>query len=231
MQETTQSTKERLLDAAEHLFGEAAFDEVSIRELAAAADVNVAAVNYHFQGKENLYHEVIRRRFILQRDLTLDRLQRIVDAGGDRPALDAVIRAMVREQLHGALATTSGMRIMGTLAREMHTNHGTQHMVAFKVLIAPLFAAFSGAMLAARPHLTQDDANWLIASTVGQVHHFIMRRAKYDSLSEDHEIRPFMRHAFPVLAAPVEEYVDEVTDHITRYSVAAIDGLHPEETS
>ena len=57
MSEDKHETKQRLLDAAEVLFAEKGFDGVSIRELAAAADVNVAAVNYHFQGKQNLYRE------------------------------------------------------------------------------------------------------------------------------------------------------------------------------
>ena len=57
------STKERLLTAAEQLFAEHGFAATSLRQLTGHADVNVAAVNYHFGSKENLITEVFRRRF------------------------------------------------------------------------------------------------------------------------------------------------------------------------
>ena len=50
----TQKTKEKIIETAGILFAEKGFDGVSIREIAVAADVNVAAVNYHFENK-NLY--------------------------------------------------------------------------------------------------------------------------------------------------------------------------------
>jgi hypothetical protein len=34
--------------------------------------------------------------------------------------------------------------------------------------------------------------------------------------------------AFPALGHPVETYISEVTDHVTRFSTAAIDALYPE---
>ena len=47
-------TKTRILDAAEKLFGEKGFDATSLRDITTEADVNLAAVNYHFQSKESL---------------------------------------------------------------------------------------------------------------------------------------------------------------------------------
>ena len=98
------TTKDRLLDAAEELFLSKGFEAVSIRELAAAADVNIAAVNYHFQGKENLYHEVIRRRFTHQRDLVIGMLQRIDEEHDGRPPLEDVVRGIVSLHLSSALS-------------------------------------------------------------------------------------------------------------------------------
>lgn len=225
------STQDRLLDAAEKLFSDNGFDEVSIRDLAAAADVNVAAVNYHFQGKENLYHEVIRRRFAGQKDATLASLAEVTSATDGPPELDAIIRTIVSSYLEGSLVRDEGPRVMALITREMHSNYNTRHMLFFKEMIAPIFAAFSAAMLAARPNLKQEDVNWLIASVVGQMHHFIMRRVKFDSLDPDDEVRSFMILAFPILDAPMDEFVAAVTDHVTRFSTAAIDGMHPEVTS
>lgn len=53
-------TRARLLDAAAQLFGARGFAAVSIREIAQEAGVNLAAVNYHFSSKENLWQEALR---------------------------------------------------------------------------------------------------------------------------------------------------------------------------
>ena len=52
-------TKQKILEAAAQLFSEAGYDGTSIRDIAKVAEVNIAAINYHFENKENLYHKVI----------------------------------------------------------------------------------------------------------------------------------------------------------------------------
>ena len=56
------STKQRILDSAESLFARHGFAGASLRQVTASAQVNLAAVNYHFGSKENLINEVFRRR-------------------------------------------------------------------------------------------------------------------------------------------------------------------------
>ncbi len=56
------TTKERILDAAETLFGDAGFSGTSLRELTASAGVNLAAVHYHFGSKQALLAAVLERR-------------------------------------------------------------------------------------------------------------------------------------------------------------------------
>jgi AcrR family transcriptional regulator len=56
------STKDRILGAAEELFAQHGFAGTSLRQVTSQADVNIAAVNYHFGSKENLVNEVFRRR-------------------------------------------------------------------------------------------------------------------------------------------------------------------------
>ena len=55
-------TKTRLLDAAERLFSDRGFEAVSHRDIAVAAAVNLAAVNYHFGSKDRFIRAVIKRR-------------------------------------------------------------------------------------------------------------------------------------------------------------------------
>jgi len=57
------NTKSRILIAAERLFAEQGFAQTSMREITAEADVNLAAINYHFGSKNNLIQAVFQRYF------------------------------------------------------------------------------------------------------------------------------------------------------------------------
>ena len=56
-------TKSRILDVANELFATRGFDGTSVRDIANEADVNLAAINYHFKNKENLYHKVFDHNY------------------------------------------------------------------------------------------------------------------------------------------------------------------------
>ena len=63
MTRPSEVTRERILKAAERLFAERGYDGTSIRAIVAKARVNQAAINYHFDGKDGLYREVLRVAF------------------------------------------------------------------------------------------------------------------------------------------------------------------------
>lgn len=54
-----QETRQRLLDSAARLFAERGFNQVTVRDICAAAGANLAAVNYYFRDKWGLYQEVL----------------------------------------------------------------------------------------------------------------------------------------------------------------------------
>jgi len=71
-------TVERILDAAEALFAEKGFAETSLRLITSKAQVNLAAVNYHFGSKKALIQAVFSRflgPFCANLDAELDRLE------------------------------------------------------------------------------------------------------------------------------------------------------------
>ena len=55
-------TRERILDVAEHEFMSHGYEGTSMRMITSRAEVNLAAINYHFGSKEGLLREVFRRR-------------------------------------------------------------------------------------------------------------------------------------------------------------------------
>lgn len=54
-------TATRIILAAEALFAEQGFTETTMRQITTAADVNLAAVNYHFRSKQGLVNAVCER--------------------------------------------------------------------------------------------------------------------------------------------------------------------------
>lgn len=59
------NTRERLLEAASKIFAEKGYHDATVGEICSAARTNVAAINYHFGSKEQLYAEVWRFAFDL----------------------------------------------------------------------------------------------------------------------------------------------------------------------
>ena len=57
-------TKDKIIHEATLLFAELGYEGTSIREIAQKAEVNIAAINYHFNSKENLYSEIIKKCYL-----------------------------------------------------------------------------------------------------------------------------------------------------------------------
>ncbi|MCB9091470.1 MAG: TetR/AcrR family transcriptional regulator [Halobacteriovoraceae bacterium] len=53
-----EDTKLKIIEVANKLFASSGYEGTSIREIANNARVNLAAINYHFENKENLYWKV-----------------------------------------------------------------------------------------------------------------------------------------------------------------------------
>ena len=57
------TTRDKILMAADHLFGEGGFDATTTREIAERSRVNKALIHYHFKNKEGLLASVLDRYY------------------------------------------------------------------------------------------------------------------------------------------------------------------------
>jgi AcrR family transcriptional regulator len=104
-----QATRERIIDAAYELFVERWYDEVTLREVAARADVALQTVVNHFGTKDGVFEAAIpvyEQKIRARRSVAPDDIDAAITAlVGDYEEMgDANIRALALEHRHPTLA-------------------------------------------------------------------------------------------------------------------------------
>ncbi|MBC8158842.1 MAG: helix-turn-helix transcriptional regulator, partial [Alphaproteobacteria bacterium] len=111
-------TRERLLEAGLRLFAAHGYDGVSTRQLAGTADVNIAAIGYHFGGKKDLYHAVVDHQVTetapIVGPVAAGVLAGIEKCGKDRRSLAGIVISFV-DRLLGALTGDERMQLRAAL--------------------------------------------------------------------------------------------------------------------
>ncbi len=212
------ATKERILDAAEALFMEHGFEATSLRLITAAAGVNLAAANYHFGSKEELFQAVLTRRLDpmnQERVQLLDRFEREAAPLPVHP--ERIIAALLTPALALARDKERGgnnfLRLLGRayadpapFIRQFLSDQYVQMVTRFK-------DAFARAL----PHLPRKELSWRL--------HFIMGALSYtlagtDALKiiaelnphESHNDEILLRRLAPFLLAGLTAPLPDLTD-------------------
>src|SRR5437762_13422393 len=94
-------TRAAILNAAERLYAERGFGDVTLRDIVAEAGVNLAAVNYHFGSKDELIAELFVTRSLATNRERLKELNAAEQVGGGRASIQTVLRALVGPTLRG----------------------------------------------------------------------------------------------------------------------------------
>ncbi len=89
---TTSDTKDRILNAAEHIFAEQGLEAVSLRAVTTEAGVNIAAVNYYFGSKAALLQAMTQRHFAPVNTEQLHGLE-ILETDRQELSVEAILRA------------------------------------------------------------------------------------------------------------------------------------------
>src|SRR3974390_3182361 len=96
-------TRGAILAAAERLYADRGFGDVTLRDIVAAANVNLAAVNYHFGSKDELIAELFVTRSLALNRERLRELRAAEERGGGRADIADILRALVGPTLRGCL--------------------------------------------------------------------------------------------------------------------------------
>lgn len=202
-------TRAALLECAEKLFLAHGFEGVSIRQITDAAAANVAAVNYHFNGKMNLYREVLAQRLD---EITRDKLALLKVLDEQQPAadLEQILHTFVRSYFDLLLASPDSDRLLQIIYREMGPDAIASDLVATR-LVMPIHQAFQETILKACPDLDKDHASYCISSIMGQVLHFIRGRKVLRGIRSPDQNQTF---------------IEDAVHHITQFSLRGIGSNH-----
>ena len=172
------ATKERILDAAEGLFVVHGFEATSLRTITAAALVNLAAVNYHFGTKEELFQAVLTRRLDPMNQERVEILNRLESRAAPDPlSCDRILMALFVPALRLARDPERGgknfLRLLGRAYADPAPFIRQFLSEQYAVMIARFKAAFGRAL----PHLPRKELSWRL--------HFIMGALSYTLAGTD----------------------------------------------
>lgn len=157
------NTKERILHAAEDLFAQHGFAGTSLRQVTSRADVNIAAVNYHFGSKENLVNEVFKHRMDDMSEKRLSALAKAVE--NDSSDLEGILLAFIQPALaltldrHGA----SFVRVLARAYAEK--NDGLRNFLSENY--GQVLREFAKAIARCLPQLSKEELYWRMDFTAG----------------------------------------------------------------
>ncbi len=162
------TTREKILDAAEALFARHGFNGTSVRAIAAAAHVNLAASNYHFGPKESLIEAVFARRIRplnAERVLLLDSV--LHQAGEGPPDLAGVVEAFIGPALRMRLSPESGGEIFLKLMGRAHAEASDLMPQMLQNLFQETAQRFQEALMAALPEVPSVEVHWKFHFMIG----------------------------------------------------------------
>ncbi|PJK12007.1 TetR family transcriptional regulator [Lysobacteraceae bacterium NML95-0200] len=157
------STKERILNAAEALFAEQGFSATSLREVTSRADVNIAAVNYHFGSKENLINEVFRRRMD---EMSQARLTLLKAALAEQPGqIEAILRAFIIPAL-GVSTERGGVAFIRVIARA-YAEKNDSLRTFLSARYGHVLREFAKALAPCLPGISKEQLYWRLDFVIG----------------------------------------------------------------
>src|SRR5438105_767974 len=176
-------TRAAILNAAERLYADRGFGDVTLRDIVAAADVNLAAVNYHFGSKDELIAELFVTRSLATNRERLNELKEAEQTGGGCASIDAILRALVGPTLRGCLGPD---RERSTAARFMirASIESVPPIRRIKNREIDHLRKFAGAMRRSLPDRSDVDIYWGLNFALAMAHQTVRDSERLTKLSE-----------------------------------------------
>jgi len=171
------ATKDRILDAAEGLFMEHGFEATSLRAITAAAAVNLAAVNYHFGSKEELFQAVLTRRLDPMNQRRVALLDRFERESTPPLSCERILVALFAPALELARDPELGGKNFLRLLGRAYADPAPFIRHFLSAQYTEMIARYKEAFHRALPHLPKQELTWRL--------HFVMGALSYTLAGTD----------------------------------------------
>lgn len=203
MEDKDLETRQRLIEAGARLFAERGFSKVTVREICRSARANVAAVNYHFEGKKGLYDEIVQSAIRTMHGTT----ELIQKEGEGRPA-EEQLRIFVRIFLTRVVQARDGW-IHHLMAREFNDPTPALDLVV-KHVVKPRMV-YLGSVIARLLGCRTSDPRVDHCVMSVQAQCLILLNDKINSRLQSFEL--------------TNRRLDQIAEHISTFSLAGIKAL------
>ena len=177
-----ETTRLRILDAAETLFAEAGFEGASTRRIAEMAGVPAGLINYHFGSKEDLYRAVFERRAVTVVDqrmagLRIARLERDPDR-----RVELIVRAMLVPMF--AMRASTKRAMFGMLLVREVTDPRSHDRGIIQEMFDPVAHEVLAALDGCFPDWTKAELHWAYQTMLGAMCQVISDAGRIERLSD-----------------------------------------------
>jgi AcrR family transcriptional regulator len=179
-----QVTRDRILDAAERLFGQHGFPCTSLRQITDAAGVNLAAVNYHFGSKEDLYKAVLLRRLRPVNEERMKLLTHAEQLAGEQPVpIRSILETFIRPLLgHATDVSRGGISLLRLISREL--TDPQPFMMAENVReFDPLVGRYTRVLTQTLPNVPVPELFWRMQFTIGGILYAAAHQYDFERIS------------------------------------------------
>lgn len=181
----TTTTRESIMDVAERLFAEQGIGATSLRSIMEAADVNAAAIGYHFGSKEDLIQEILKRRLGPLNQERLKLLDAIEANSGKTPIppgliLEAFIAPALRLASDKSRGGSDFIRFLGRLYGEV----GKESQKLLQEHFGELLRRFFVALKRSVPGITEKTFTWNFYFMVGALAYTMADRSLIEAISK-----------------------------------------------
>src|SRR5881392_2584696 len=175
-------TRTAILAAAERLYADRGFGDVTLRDIVAEANVNLAAVNYHFGSKDELIAELFVTRSLATNRERLNELKLAEEKGGGRASIEAILRALVGPTLRGCLGSSESSPAARFMIRA--SIESVPPIRRIKNREVDHLRKFVAAMRRALPDRDEVDLFWGLHFALAMAHQTIRDSERLTKLSE-----------------------------------------------
>jgi AcrR family transcriptional regulator len=156
---SAESTRERILRAAERIYAASGFHGMSLRDVTLLAGVNLAAVNYHFGSKDKLILALADHRLSPINEERLARLAKLRKKHGSEPIPGKSLVAALIDPMFKALRQGRGNRaIVVRLVAQMLIDDPRRFSQIHRIFYKDVMDYYHAELQRTFPHLTSPQA-------------------------------------------------------------------------